>query len=212
MQHHIILDVPTLGRIRATYSDDWQFGVTTYGVTAPRARGSFVLAPDVVSNDGIDPDTVCLRVEFGRRDTPDNSWWRMHAREDRPVVNGVDLVHAVTVDTSRIRRERLSERRLTVRRYIDDWRSEAAPTATAKRTAAVLDGLVCHWLGRPENYALRLHAAQAALAEVRAGKHLLIRSAVDRLAEARSDLAQYDAQLAEIQVFDALAHARADVA
>lgn len=177
-----------LGVIRARFAHDWRYGVTTYEVEAARVSGVFVLGVDPCAREWegvVDQDSDRLRVELGRRTGGDPYYSEWNPRDDLPCVNGVQLIGTIGVDLAQLRRERLTGRRMYVRRTPNG----AAPDATAERTALVVDALAYHWLSRPENYALRLHAARAALGSVMSSRSATIRAARQDLARARGQIA-----------------------
>lgn len=190
-----------VGVIRAKFAHDWRYGVTTYEVEASRVSGVFVLGIEPCDGEWegvIDQDSDRLRVEFGRRTGGDPYYSEWKPREDLPCVNGVELIGTIGVSLAQLRRERLTGRRMYVRRTSTRG---VAPDATAERTALVVDALAYHWLSRPENYALRLHAARAAIESVTSTRAATIRAARKDLARARGQIATANAEIRAVRAF-----------
>ena len=190
-----------LGVIRAKFAHDWRHGVTTYEVEATRVSGVFVLGIEPRDSEWsgvLDQDSDRLRVEFGRRAGGDPYYSEYRPRADLPCVSGVELIGTLGVDLARLRRERLAGRRVHVRRTNPRG---VAPDATAERTALVVDALAYHWLSRPENYALRLHAARAAFDSVTSSRAATIRAARKDLARARGEIATAQAEIRAARAF-----------
>ncbi|MGZ0153722.1 hypothetical protein ACXJJ3_42100 (plasmid) [Kribbella sp. WER1] len=193
-----------VGVIRAKFAHDWRYGVTTYEVEASRVAGVFVLGvePLVGERDGvIDQDSDRLRVEFGRRAGGDPYYSEWKPRDDLPCVNGVQLIGTVGVSLAQLRRERLTGRRMYVRRINPRG---TAPDATAERTALVVDALAYHWLSCPENYELRLTAAQAAIKAVTSSRAATIRAARKDISRAQGQIATARAEIRAARVFAAI--------
>ncbi|WP_344890348.1 hypothetical protein [Actinomadura meridiana] len=160
------INIPGFGALTGRYQHDWATGATTYTVTGPRVAGTFVIrhnprtlvpVPGADRNRGastpcevLDVDAPQVHVQYGGGNKPD---FLDYERDDLPRVNGITLCGGTGIDVDRMRERRLRGRDVNVRRgrY---YRS--VPEATQERTAVVLHGLVAHWAGRPENYALRL--------------------------------------------------------
>lgn len=168
------ITIPGFGTLAGTYTHDWDTGTTAYAITGPHVKGTFTLTHDprrLVSDpqartsrdfrdtttyEVLDPDNPRVHVDYG--DGTRRRPFLDHERGDRPVVNGVRLCGGTAVDTGIMRQRRLTRYDVNVRR--GRWQQAAAPDATCARTALVLHGLVAHWIGRPENYALRLTATR----------------------------------------------------
>ncbi|MBA9005873.1 hypothetical protein [Thermomonospora cellulosilytica] len=157
----INLDIPGLGRLRAAYTDDWEEGVTTYTVTAPRVTGAFAvaLAEEWDTGRPLDPDSPRVRIDYGAH-VPGRHYFHGWERPDRPVVNGISLVGAAYVDLDVMRQRRLGWRDVNCRKAIGKWHDTPAPQPTNERTALVVHALVFHWATRPDNLALRLAACR----------------------------------------------------
>ena len=179
------------GQIRAAYDDDWETGTTLYEVTGTRVSGVFticIVQRPYHQGGSIDPDTPAVAIGFGR--PTGKPYERPHEREDRPIVNGVRLGWTPDVDTAKLRERRLS-------RW--DVGDRHTPEKTAERTACVVEGLLTHWLTRPENYALRLAAVRHYAMQQGTRNHLerevkdarrALREAMDALNAARARAAE----------------------
>jgi len=194
------INIPGFGTLSGSYRHDWETGVTTYTVTGPRVRGTFQLehdprrqvddpgpgvrGRDVTAFTELDVDNPRIRVQYGAGDA-----WREEDREDRPVVNGVHMLGATVVNVDTMRQRRLNRWDVVARRSLGHGACRA-PEATAERVAVVVYALAVHWLGRPENYALRLAAVRRA-AE-RAGGEVAreVAAAEERVAVAEHQLAR----------------------
>ncbi|MEV5710144.1 hypothetical protein [Actinoallomurus sp. NPDC052274] len=193
------INVPGIGVVRAVYSDDWETGTTLYEVTATRVTGVFTVRAEHHWSDGLDPDTPYVRVgpgrPTGRRYDPGDE------REDRPVVNGVRLCGDMVINTDRMREGRLKRWDLPVRR---GRYGGSVPDLTAERTAAVVEGLLTHWLTRPEVFALRLAAVRVA---AKADRHHLVDKAArerERFEEAQRSLRRAEEEVAKAELFAAM--------
>lgn len=191
--NRVKIQVPEAGTINAEYVDEWTTGATTYTVTAPHVAGAFVISTHHLSAETIDPDTPYVCVEFGRRLHPASSYYSSYEdRPDRPHVHGVPLTGAPVVDTRKMRAGRLTGATVSVRRRTGLGTSTSAPDATANRTAAVIHGLLAHWLTRPETLALRLAAAALAADRYTSERYADIAHRCDTIATARTELVELE--------------------
>lgn len=198
--------VAELGTVRLAWTTDYATGATVYRVTAPRVAGSFTVLADQRSYEStMDVDTPLVRVVYGRG-ALDYVYGDRH--EDRPVVNGVRLVGGTVVDTTKLRAHladgawapgrRLDGRDVAAFRSTGLYTSRPAPPATERRTAVIIEALLCHWLTRPDNLALRLaaahHRAQRATRELCRA----IEKRREDIAAAQADIAAARDQAAEL--------------
>ncbi|MFG1820564.1 hypothetical protein ACGFIF_42875 [Kribbella sp. NPDC049174] len=191
-----------LGTLRVSYTDEWDYGTTIYEVDGPRVTGVFTIGAEVHAPGeyDIDPDGKRLRVAFGRRRPGETTFWGRKDRPGVPSVNGVELYGCTWVDLATLRTQSLSRRTLPVIHRADPY--GPVPDATAQRTALVIDALALHWLGRPENYALRLHAAHAEVGYAVAQHRDALAKARADLEDARARVARFEASTAGAQMFE----------
>lgn len=189
-----------VGQIRARFTDDWETGETTYEVTGARVRGVFTVAlyQYVYREERLQLDVDYVRIGMGRQN---GRRFDAASREDRPVVNGVRLCGEAVVNTSRMRETPLTRHHMSVNR---GFREVQAPEATAERTAAVVEGLLTHWLTRPDHHVLRLAATRQAARNCRGTLLEYVRQARETLEEAQEKLQAAEAALAEADAFAAI--------
>lgn len=192
-----------VGPIRATFTDDWERGETTYEVTGTRVSGVFTvcLEQHIYRDEFLDLESDRVRVGMGRQN---GRPFDTYQREDRPVVNGVDLCGDMVINVSRMREGRLNKWSMSVRR---GRREGSAPDSTADRTAAVVEGLLTHWLTRPEHYALRLAATRWTAVKERRFLLERVEEARKAFEAARGKLEDAEDALAEAAVFAAMPQA-----
>lgn len=196
------------GQIRATFTDDWKTGTTLYEVTGARVSGVFTIRIEnrlYYDHGRLDPDTPHVQVGFGRPTS--KLYERDYERADRPVVNGVQLCGTPVINTEHMREGRLSRVHMSVRRG-----HGSAPDATAERTRAVVEGLLTHWLTRPDAYALRLATIRYLAMTKATRKHFedRVKHARQALREAMDQLNAARDRAAEGAVFAAMAPASYD--
>ena len=185
------------GPIRAKFVDDWETGTTLYEVSGARVSGVFTVCLEnrLYFDDGrLDPDTPHVKVGFGR--PTGKLYERDYERADLPVVNGVQLCGTPGVNAARMREGRLGRSHMSIYRGRGYG---SAPDLTTTRTIQVVEGVLTHWLTRPENYALRLAAIRHYAAAKDGRKYLeqkmkdarrAFREAMDALNTARELAAQ----------------------
>lgn len=178
--------VSGIGTIRATYTDDWDTGATTYTVTGPRVSGAYTVTLNPHGRGAeLDPDTPYLMVAYGRGD-----FWmtREEDRPDRPRINGVELVGGAGVDVDQMRSRRLTGWNVPARRRTGPTTTREVPAATQDRNAAVVEAVVTHWVTRPDSLALRLASIRHQAARLGPQLEHQITVARERVAEALAEL------------------------
>ena len=190
--------VSGLGTVRLDWTTDYATGVTVYRASAPRVAGSFTVVTEHSPYEStVDVDTPRVRVVYGRGD--------LHAvygdrHADRPVINSVQLTGASVVDTTTLRAHRvdgawtpgrrLSDRDVHASRSTGPYTSQSAPQATQRRTAAIIEALLSHWLTRPDNLALRVACARRRAQELARDLHRTISQQRDAIAAAHAAIAE----------------------
>lgn len=199
----IKITTPTCGTVRATYTDDWAAGATTYTVTAPRVAGVFVVSAEVQDYSGdLDVDTPHVRVDLGRG--THRYYTDPYDRTERPVINGVRVAGGMVINTDKMRTRRLTRWDVRMHRPTSRYTSTAAPDRTQDRGAEIVEALLTHWLTRPDNLALRLAAVRRAAGATKDALTDKITKQRDRIAEARRELQQLQEQAATAEMLAAM--------
>ncbi|GAB4590295.1 hypothetical protein [Nocardia sp. IFM 10818] len=180
----------------ATIRTDYTTGRTFYTVTGPRVSGTFT----IVSQNPTENDTVQrFSVEYGEENRP-HSFGGYH-RQDRPVINGIDLVggsSGFTVD----RIDDIDGTRLHCRRALGPSRDEDAPPRTKERAAAIVRAILRHYMTRDDLHALHRAAAAVEAPYLRAEQNRAAANLADRIARLEAEHAEHTAQA---QRYDAIA-------
>ncbi|MET8427767.1 ArdC-like ssDNA-binding domain-containing protein [Nocardia sp. NPDC004860] len=192
----IRLELGKYADIHATIRTDYATGRTFYTVTGPRVSGTFTVVPQRPA----DSDSVrVLGVEYGEENRP-HSFDSYH-RNDRPTVNGIDLVGG-SAGFSIDRIDDIDGNRLHCRRPLGPRHDEDAPPRTKDRAAALVRAIFRHYMTRDD--LPELHRAAAAV-EARYLRAQQNRSAA-QLAEQIAKLqAERDEHQANADRYDAIA-------
>ena len=171
-------------------------GRVCYEVTAPRVQGVFTLIPEFEPTEPHALRPSRLEVRYGAPDPADpHSRGHVRSLPHSPVVNGVELTGGIITDAASI----LSGRAKPMpNRRTGPMTQEPAPTATQRRTAAVVRALVEHWDHHADKDALIDDAARAAASQRAADTESRVRHLDERMRELAAERAEHATFLDEL--------------
>lgn len=193
------------GTATVLVTTNWGNGRTRYAVRAPHVSGSFTVMPERHPDPSAhEPFPTRIEIKYG--DVLDGDTFSSYTPyQDAVTIHGIALLGGTCVDPAEATGD--GPFRIHAVRPAGPYAATPAPDKTRRRLAALVRGLVRHWLARPDIDVVRLAAARCE-APRRCQEEV---AAAQRLQEQIDELiAQRDAHLARAADFRALIAAEPD--